>query len=90
MPDDALPFAKDAKPELAKPGKRRALNRVQIITLVARQNLRCGCGCGDPLDPVCIDEHIVPRETLPADRADDLDNRALFAALSKLSEPPHV
>ena len=29
------------------------------------------------LDPVCIDEHMVPRETLPADKADHIDNRAL-------------
>lgn len=75
---DALLFAKGRAPELPKPGKRKPLNRVQIITLVARQNLLCGCGCGERLDPVCIDEHIVPRETLPADRADHIDNRALF------------
>ena len=78
MADDALPFAKDRKPDLPKPGPRKALNRVQILQLAIRQNLKCGCGCGAPLDPVCIDEHMVPRETLPADRCDHIDNRALL------------
>ncbi len=78
MPDSLADIPKLRAPVLDKPGKRKPLTRVQIITLVARQNLLCGCGCGDRLDPVCIDEHVVPRETLPADRADHIDNRALF------------
>lgn len=75
---DTLPFDPTAKKELPKPGPRKALTRVQILQLAIRQNLKCGCNCGLPLEPVCIDEHIVPRETLPADRADHIDNRALF------------
>lgn len=73
-----LPFGKDAKPELPKPGPRKALTRVQVLQIAIRQKLLCGCGCGEPLDPECIDEHMVPRETLPADRCDHIDNRALL------------
>ena len=75
---DTLPFGKDAKPDLPKPGPRKPLTRVQILQLAIRQKLLCGCGCGAPLEPVCIDEHMVPRETLPADRCDHIDNRALL------------
>jgi len=78
MSDGSLPFAKDRKPELNKPGPRKALTRVQILQIVIRQKLLCGCGCGAPLDPECIDEHMVPRETLPADRCDHIENRALL------------
>lgn len=73
----ALPFDPTAPKELPKPGPRKALTRVQILQLAIRQKLLCGCGCGDPLEPKCIDEHVVPRETLPADRCDHIDNRAL-------------
>lgn len=72
-----LPFDPTRKPDLDKPGKRKPLTRVQILKLAIRQKLLCGCGCGAPLDPECIDEHMVPRETLPADRCDHIDNRAL-------------
>jgi len=75
---DTLPFGKDAKPDLPKPGPRKPLTRAQTITLCIRQKLLCGCGCGRALVPICIDEHIVPRETLPADRCDHIDNRALY------------
>jgi hypothetical protein len=80
---EPLPYSLTAPRELPKPGPRKALTRAQIITLCIRQcdeagTIRCGCGCGAPLDPVCIDEHLAPRETLPADRADHIDNRALF------------
>lgn len=77
MPD-ALPFDPTAPKQLAKPGPRKALTRVQILQLAIRQNLLCGCGCGAKLEPVCIDEHMVPRDTLPADRCDHIDNRALL------------
>ena len=75
---DTLPFDPTAPKQLAKPGARKALTRVQILQLAIRQKLLCGCGCGAPLEPVCIDEHMVPRDTLPADRCDHIDNRALL------------
>lgn len=78
MADSSLPFDPTRKPDLDKPGKRKPLTRVQILKLAIRQKLMCGCGCGAPLDPECIDEHMVPRETLPADRCDHIDNRALL------------
>lgn len=64
--------------ESVAPGKRKPLTRAQVVFLVIRQHAKCGCGCGAPLDPECIDEHLVPRNSLPADRADLIDNRALF------------
>lgn len=75
---DSLPFDPTAPKQLAKPGPRKALTRVQILQLAIRQKLLCGCGCGAPLEPVCIDEHMVPRDTLTADRCDHIDNRALL------------
>lgn len=82
MPEGSLPFGKDAQPELSKPGARKPLTREQIVTICIRQvsndAVRCGCGCGAPLNSKCIDEHIVPRETLPAEIADRIDNRALY------------
>lgn len=63
---------------------RKPLTREQILTLAIRQIdksgvLRCGCGrCGEPLDTVCIDEHVIARETLPYPQCDALDNRALY------------
>lgn len=73
---EALP--KIPQRDLPKPGPRKALTRVQILQIAIRQKLLCGCGCGVPLEPECIDEHVIPRETLPADRCDHIDNRALF------------
>lgn len=78
-----LMFPKIPKPELDKPGPRKALTREQVIILVIRQTdgtgvARCGCGCGDPLKPKCVDEHVVPRNSLRAEVADDLSNRALY------------
>ena len=75
---DPLPFDPTAPKQLPKPGPRKPLTRVQILQLAIRQKLLCGCGCGEALNPVCIDEHMVPRETLPADRCDHIDNRALL------------
>ena len=66
---------------------RTALNRTQIILLCQRQSaspILCGCGCGEPLDPVkerVVDEHVIPRrlsaEGCEAER-DDLANRAFY------------
>lgn len=82
MPD-TLPFDPTAPKVLPKPGPRQKLTRVQIVQLVIRQIdasgvARCGCGCGARLEPECIDEHMVPRESLPAETCDHIDNRALL------------
>ena len=76
-----LPFDPTAPKELPKPGKRKPLNRAQIIEIAQRQSgnaIPCGCGCGNVLRPKCIDEHLVVRDRLPADRADKIDNRGLW------------
>jgi hypothetical protein len=66
---------------------RKPLTRTQIILLCQRQSaspILCGCGCGEPLDPVkerVVDEHVIPRR-LSADgcegERDDLANRAFY------------
>lgn len=56
--------------------KRKPLNRVEIGTIIIRQECKCGCGCGDKLRPeTMIDEHLKP---LAEGGANDLDNRALL------------
>lgn len=67
--------------------ERKALSRTQVILLCQRQAqgpILCGCGCGEPLEPVkegVIDEHDLPRklsaEGYEAER-DSLDNRSLL------------
>jgi hypothetical protein len=74
-----------------KPGKRKPLTRAEVITLCWRQadiflirgfgpvaGIACGCGCREELKINCVDEHITPRENLPAGKADALSNRALY------------
>lgn len=82
MTEAPLTIPKLREVELPKPGPRKPLTREQIIILCVRQiadgAIRCGCGCGNPLKPKCIDEHKTPRESLPAEICDDLDNRALY------------
>lgn len=78
---DTLPFDPTAPKVLPKPGKRKPLNRAQIIEIAQRQSgnaIPCGCGCGNVLRPKCIDEHLVVRDRLPADKADKIDNRGLW------------
>ena len=47
--------------------KRKPLTRTEVILLCQRQAqgpILCGCGCGEPLDPVTervVDEHVIPR-----------------------------
>lgn len=67
--------------------QRKALTRTEIILLCQRQAtgpILCGCGCGEPLDPVSeqvIDEHVLPRKLTEvgceAER-DVLENRAFL------------
>lgn len=66
---------------------RKPLTRTQIILLCQRQAagpILCGCGCGDPLDPVnerVVDEHVIPRklveEGFEAER-DAFENRRFY------------
>lgn len=67
--------------------KRRALNRTETILVLQRQTaapILCGCGCGEPLDPVkerVVDEHVIPRELSEVGHQgerDDLDNRRFY------------
>ncbi|GEM_PF-568382 len=67
--------------------ERPKLTRTQLILLCQRQStglILCGCGCGEPLDPVVeqvIDEHDLPRK-LSAEghegERDVLENRGLL------------
>lgn len=47
---------------------RKPLTRTEIILMCQNQSrggIACGCGCGEPLDPVVegvIDEHVIPRK----------------------------
>ena len=66
---------------------RKPLTRTQVILICQQQavgQILCGCGCGEPLEPVVegvIDEHDLPRklsaEGQEAER-DSLDNRAFL------------
>lgn len=56
--------------------KRERLTRVQIATIIIRDNGRCGCGCGERLVPeTMIDEHIKP---LAEGGENTLENRAFY------------
>lgn len=66
---------------------RKALTRTEIILLCQRQAtglILCGCGCGEPLDPVTekvIDEHGLARKLCePGSEAerDVLENRSFY------------
>lgn len=67
--------------------ERKALTRTQIILICQRQAqgpILCGCGCGEPLDPVnekVIDEHGLARKLCePGSEAerDALENRSFY------------
>lgn len=58
--------------------KRRALTRAEFGQLMIDQNGRCGCGCGEKLQPMIervIDEH---RIALALGGTNDLANRELW------------
>ncbi|WP_312144152.1 hypothetical protein [Brevundimonas sp.] len=66
---------------------RKSLTRTQVILLCQQQAqgpILCGCGCGEPLDPVTervVDEHVIPRELSEVGRQgerDTIDNRRFY------------
>jgi hypothetical protein len=60
--------------------KRKPLNRRQVIEIMLRQEGRCGCGCGEKLQPMTegvIDEHVLAIGLRPDD-PNDIGNRALY------------
>lgn len=77
MTDLPLPFGKDAKPDLQKPGPRKPLSKFDFATKFLEQAGKCYL-CGERLvRGQIIDEHDPPRETMPADICDDLRFRKL-------------
>jgi hypothetical protein len=75
---DALPFDPTAPKELPKPGPRKQLSKHEYAELFLAQMGKCfRCSVRLAKGNV-IDEHMVPRESLDADRCDDLENRKLF------------
>ena len=75
---DALPFDPLAKKDLPKPGPRRPLTKHEYAELFLAQMGKCfRCSVRLAKGNV-IDEHMVPRESLPAETCDDLENRKLF------------
>lgn len=67
--------------------ERRALTRTQTILILQRQTaapILCGCGCGEPLDPVkerVVDEHVIPRKLAEAGsegERDVIENRRFY------------
>lgn len=66
--------------EVAAIEARKPLNRAQVVAILCRQagGIPCGCGCGEPLDPLgegVVDEHVIPLEQTGPN---DLRNRALY------------
>ena len=60
------------------PVARKVLTRAEFGQLMIDQMGRCGCGCGEKLQPMTegvIDEHLI---ALGAGGTNDLANRALF------------
>lgn len=81
MTDDLLIPKTGRRREYPAHKPAKPLTRAQVIEIAQRQSgnaVKCGCGCGEPLKPKCIDEHMTPRETLPADVCDLIGNRALL------------
>lgn len=77
MADDLLPLDKRRTPDLPAPGKRKPLSRFDYATLFLAQLGRCYL-CGEKLKAgQVIDEHVVPRENLSAEKCDLLENRKL-------------
>lgn len=74
---DALPFDPTAPKVLPKPGPRRPLSKFDFANLFLQQGGKCYICSGKLVRGQIIDEHVVPRETLPAERADAMENRRL-------------
>jgi len=77
MADDALPFGKDRKPDLAKPGPRSPLSKFEFAVKFLEQQGRCYLCNGKLERGKVIDEHDPPRETMPAAICDNLEFRKL-------------
>lgn len=77
MPDTGLPFDPLRPRELPKPGPRQPLSKFDFATLFLDQGGKCYICGGKLVRGQIVDEHVVPRETLPADRCDDMENRRL-------------
>lgn len=75
---EPLPFDPTAPKQLPKPGPRRPLTKHEYAEMFLSQMGKCfNCAVRLAKGNV-IDEHVIPRESLPADRCDDLENRKLF------------
>lgn len=77
MADTSLPFSPLAPRELPKPGARKPLSKFDFASLFLEQGGKCYICGGKLVRGQIIDEHIFPREALPADRADAMENRKL-------------
>ena len=76
MPD-SLPFGKDVKPDLDKPGARVPLTKFEFAVKFLEQQGRCYLCNGKLERGKVIDEHDPPRETMPAAICDNLEFRKL-------------
>ena len=74
---DTLPFGKDRKPDLDKPGPRKALSKFEFAVKFLEQQGRCYLCNGKLESGKVIDEHDPPRETMPAAICDNLEFRKL-------------
>lgn len=74
---DAPTIPKLREVELPKPGPRRPLSKFDFASLFLEQGGKCYiCSCKLVRGQI-IDEHVIPRESLDAERADALENRRL-------------
>ena len=74
---DTLPFGKDRKPDLDKPGPRKALSKFEFAVKFLEQQGLCYLCRGKLESGKVIDEHDPPRETMPAAICDNLEFRKL-------------
>lgn len=70
----------EAKAKVAEIEARKVLTRAEALAVLCRQagGIACGCGCGEPLDPLnegVVDEHL---RALGLLGGNELDNRAWF------------
>ena len=77
MADDALPFDPTRKPDLDKPGPRKALSKFEFAVKFLEQQGLCYLCRGKLESGKVIDEHDPPRETMPAAICDNLEFRKL-------------
>ena len=77
MSDGSLPFDPTRKPDLDKPGPRKALSKFEFAVKFLEQQGRCYLCNGKLESGKVIDEHDPPRETMPAAICDNLEFRKL-------------